>query len=385
MSSSHDPKPGPKAVVVAITVVAATYAYFLLFAQFGFLRALQLAANGEQEVIKHVFGLMGIAGISGSIFAASVFTPSRAPGTLMVGFCGCALAAGAVATGVPGKYFYLVSLVIGLGVGVVTVTLAGLLRAAAGTDRLGWAIGCGTGVAYAFCNLPMIFNAVPATQAWASLVIAAVGAVAASKLKGRAMGNESVGFDYSRRGIAVWTVAFFALVSLDSGAFYVIQNTPEIKGQTWTGEWRLEIIAIAHLGAAMFAGLAFDRGWMGRTIALAAMLLVMACALVCFFLRWAELGAWLYASAVSAYSVGLVFYASGSSRPSTAAVVYAIAGWAGSAVGIGLTASLHSLPAWFVAAAGVVMAAMLSLRWIFSRGPLPSGNRVIGKPPAFNR
>src|SRR3954452_5147874 len=58
---------GKRAAFAAIATVAATFAYFLLFAQFGFLKALQLVAGGEQEVIKRVLALMGAAGILGSV------------------------------------------------------------------------------------------------------------------------------------------------------------------------------------------------------------------------------------------------------------------------------------------------------------------------------
>jgi len=374
----RDSSPGKKEVLAAITTVAATYAYFLLFAQFGFLRALQLAANGEQEVIEHVLALMGFAGILGSVFAMRVFTRPRSLGILIAGFMVCAVAAGAIAVGISEKYFHPVAVLIGLGTGVVTVTLAGLLRMTAGADRLGLVIGLGTGAAYAFCNLPAIFTATPSTQAWASLAIAGLGAVAASQMKPRLEKCVVREFDYSRGGIALWTVLFFALVSLDSGAFYIIQNTPGLKEPTWSGEWRLEIIAAIHFAAAVLAGLAFDRRWTGRTVSFGATFLVMACALITFFPRWAEGGAFLYASAVSVYSVALVFYSSESSRPSVAAIVYAVAGWVGSAVGIGLAEHHHALPAWLIGTAGGVIATVLSLRLIFFRRNLLRGAGVAG-------
>src|SRR4051812_7170678 len=121
--SARMPNSGKKAAFAVIFTVAATYAYFLLFAQFGFLHALQLATNGEQAVINHVLAVMGVAGISGSIFTALVFTGPRGRAMLAVGFIVCAAAASTVATGAPEKYFPFIAGMIGLGTGVVTVAL----------------------------------------------------------------------------------------------------------------------------------------------------------------------------------------------------------------------------------------------------------------------
>ena len=53
------------------------------------------------------------------------------------------------------------------------------------------------------------------------------------------------------------------------------------------------------------------------------------------------IGSPLYAAAVSVYSAGLVFYPASSGRVKLAALVYAVAGWAGTALGIGLAESLR--------------------------------------------
>ena len=361
-------RPGRKVIISAVTAVAATYAYFLLFAQFGFLKALQLATPGEAGVMKPVLAAMGLAGVTGSVLAARLFTVEHGRRLLAAGFAISAAAAGLLLSGEPRPVYFLVALLVGLGTGLVTVTLAGLLRRALGGARLGITIGLGTGLAYAFCNLPAVFNATPAAQAQLSLVICGFGALAGAGLELRAVEDIPTGFDYSRPGAALWVLVFFTLVCLDSAAFYIIQHTPAIKDETWVGAWRLEVNAGMHLVAAVLAGYALDRRRVGRVVLVAGGLLITACVLMDASRRSLTEGAFSYTVGVSVYSAALVFYPARSLRPRLAAIVYAVAGWAGSALGIGLAENLHAVPGWLIAtAAGVLLTAMLARRILGAR------------------
>jgi cytochrome c oxidase cbb3-type subunit 2 len=366
--SDQEFRPGKKVIISAVTAVMATYVYFLLFAQFGFLQALQLAVGGAAGVMKLVLALMGLAGIAGSVLAAKLFAPTRAKQQLAAGFAVSAAAAGLLLIGGPLGLYYGVALLVGLGTGLVTVTLAGLLRRALGGARLGTSIGLGTGLAYAFCNWPAVFNATPAAQALISLVICGVGALAAAGLELRAVDGRPDGFDYSRPGTALWVLVFFTLVCLDSAAFYIIQHTPAIRDETWSGAWRLEVNAGMHLVAAVLAGYALDRRRVGRVVLVAGGLLVMACVLMDASRRAFAEGALSYTAGVSVYSAALVFYPARSLRPGLAALVYAVAGWFGSALGIGLAENLHAVPGWLITlAAGVLLTAMLARRILGAR------------------
>jgi cytochrome c oxidase cbb3-type subunit 2 len=64
-----------------------------------------------------------------------------------------------------------------------------------------------------------------------------------------------------------------------------------------------------------------------------------------------------------------VFYPARSGRPGLAALVYAVAGWTGSALGIGLAQELDRVPAGLIAASGVVLAAMFFVRHRDRRRP----------------
>jgi hypothetical protein len=357
-----DFRPEKRAIVAAVISVAATYAYFLLFAQFGFLKALQVIAGEEQEVIKVVLGLMGFAGIGGSVMAGWLFTAARSKRTLVTGFILSAVAAAASVKVEAREIYYLIALLVGLGTGLTTVTLASLLRRTVGGQWLGRVIGLGTGLAYGFCNLPAVFDSTPAAQAWVSVVIAGVGALAAVGLSSRLSEAVPTGFDYSKVGVGLWVVLFSALVCFDSGAFYIIQHTPSLKNDTWVGSWRLGFNAGVHLVAAVTAGYALDRQWFGRTLFVAATVLLVASLMM--GQRHPSLpgaGLW-YVAAVSVYSVAFVFYAAYSARPAVAVITYAVAGWIGSAAGIAIAEGRHVVPVWFTAAAGVVIFTVLAIR-----------------------
>ncbi len=370
-------QPSKKAIVAAVIVVGATYAYFLLFAQFGFLKALQVATDGQPGVMKPVMGVMGLAGITGSFLAAKIFTLERSRRMLVAGFAVSAAAAGLSLVGGSLAVFYLIALLVGLGVGLTTVTLAGLLRRVLGGGRLGITIGLGTGLAYGFCNLPLIFDAPPATQAGWALLIVAVGGIAVRWLEFLAVEERAPDrFDYSKWGVVMWVTLFFTLVGLDSAGFYIIQHTPSLKGEMWNGEWRLGVNAGMHILAAVLAGYALDRQWVGRTLLFAAALLVMACLVIDGVQRAFAVGALFYTAGVSVYSVALVFYPARSTRPGLAALVYAVAGWGGSALGIGFAENRHTVPPWFIATAGGVIAAALLARRLI--GGRRSGGIAVG-------
>ncbi|MDB6165717.1 MAG: hypothetical protein JWQ83_857 [Lacunisphaera sp.] len=356
-------QPQRKVVAAAVVTVAANYVYFLVFAQFGFLKILQAGPGATAGMIKPVMAVMGLAGMAGSIAAAHWFSPERSRRALAMGLMLNAVAAGLALLGGARAIFYLAALLVGLGIGLTTVTLAGILRRALGDARLGASIGLGTGLAYGFCNLPAVFNASGAAQAGLALLATGAGLLGAAGLDLRALQERPVDRDYAPAGVAVWTLIFFALVGLDSAAFYIIQHTPALKGDTWAGAWRLELNAGVHVVTALLAGVMLDRQWLGRTVALSAALLLSACWLINETRGALAEGTLLYTAGVSIYSTALVFYPARSLRPWLAAVIYAVAGWGGSALGIGFADNLHTVPAWFIGvAATVLLVALLARR-----------------------
>jgi len=140
-------QPSFRALVSAGMAVAATYLYFLIFAQFGFLKAVRAIAGEESALLRSLMAVMGGCGITGSIVAAKFFTEQRGRAMLLVGFgLGAGTAGLSVIAGTPLVLFVCAALT-GMGTGLITVTLATLLRREVGGEKLGTCIGAGTGLA----------------------------------------------------------------------------------------------------------------------------------------------------------------------------------------------------------------------------------------------
>lgn len=348
-----DHKPHPLAVAL---VVAATYVYFLIFAEFAFIE-LAMAEGLAGVPLRGVMGMLAAGGITGSVLAAWRFRALRLGAALQIGFAICGLGAIAAALA-SANGFRLIALVIGLGLGWLTVTLAAGLRGVLDAKRLGWWIGVGTGLAYAICNLPLVFATTARNQAWLSVFVCVLGAVLVRGWQAEKSAPTS-GMNSKWRAVSVWVLLLLVLVWLDSAAFYVIQHAADVRTATWNAEARLWGNATMHLGAALLAGWMIDRGWMPRVLPLAFALLWLACWRLGHGLFGGSV--WFYTAAVSLYSTVLVAYPAMSGRPWIAAAVYAIAGWVGSALGIGMVQDLRTVPEWFLIGA----AAAFGIVWLW--------------------
>ncbi len=358
--------PEPRAVIAAVAAIAATYAYFLIFAQFGFLRAVQDSV-GTSERLLAIMTVMGAAGISGSVVAAKRFHMRRAHEQLAQALAVCAVAAGLTLVARTPGLLAAVAALVGLGTGAATVTLASMLRRALGGEQLGRWVGLGTGLAYAFCNLPPVFEATTGGQAVIGALVAVAGVSAAMAMRLHAPEEKSENFDRTRAGGGTWLLVLLALVWLDSAAFYIIQHAPELKRGTWSGAGQLLVNAGVHLFAAVIAGRALNRRRLGLTAAVGAGLLVAACLLLGAGQGAFTLAVVFYAAGVSAYSTLLLFYPAWCAQPARAALVFSVAGWLGSVLGIGMARDLGRVPGWFVAASGIVVTGALLARWRWMR------------------
>ena len=341
-------QPSLRALVSAGLAVAATYFYFLIFAQFGFLKTMHAVVGEDDARLRLLMAVMGGCGIAGSVLIAGIFSEPRGRALLLTGFGIGAGAAGlGMIAGTPLALFACAALT-GMGTGMITVTLAALLRREVGGEKLGTCIGAGTGLAYGLCNLPPVFKAGATGQAAMGMAACAVGWLAAMNFAPRAPKGEAGGFDYRPGGIGGWVTVFFALVWLDTAAFYVIQHTPVLKGGTWGGGAQLYLNATVHVTAALLAGMLLDRRWMSGTVLVAAGLLLAALILIGAGPGMFSTGAFCYTAGVSCYSTALVYYVARSGRVGVAALVYAVAGWAGSALGIGMAAAWGAVPGWIL-------------------------------------
>lgn len=339
--------------------ILVTYIYFLIFAQFAFLKRFgEFGITGSR--LKLIMGAMAAGGILVSLLAYRWEGSWPARRRLQLAFLGCAVGALLTLAKLNLAAGVAVSFVIGASVGLLTVTLVTHLRAWIGGRQPLLKIGIGTGLAYLTCNIPALFNASPAVQAIVSAGLCLLGIVLAeTKVESTGTGAVPIRKEINP---SFWfaLACFTALVWLDSAAFFIIQNTPALKSGTWQGWHRLWLIGGIHLAAALASALSLRRFGLMMTLGAALTSLSGACLLLAEPGR-TSLAVAMYPLGVSLYSVALVAYPSffanendDRRRARLAGWLYAVAGWFGSGMGIGMGENLRRVPPEFVAGAALL-------------------------------
>ena len=367
----------------AVLFIASTYVYFLIFAQFGFLKRLGELQVGQVSLTP-VMAAMAVGGIAASLFAQKLLRAWTVRTRMRAGFAGCALTA--VLSLLPLNIWSagLLAAGIGLSLGLLTVTLVAHLRGWIGSAEPLLTVALGTGLGYFFCNVPWLFAG---TTVRTAVVSAAGCAVAAMVVSDPAASEQVVELPAGSFGTPpFWAVllGFSALIWLDSAAFYIIQNWPALKAVTWKGTLRLWSNGAIHLVAALASA------WILRRRGLLAVMLVAFCFIggACLLLHdpsRTPLARFLYTGGVSLYSVALVAYpsflllnSSSADRERRAGLIYAVAGWWGSAMGIGMGQHLHRVPTPFIVIAGLAVAASFAGRSLLrSKAPAAAAIGVV--------
>ncbi len=340
-------------------LVAITYAYFLIFAQFGFLKRLaRLGITGTR--LDASLAAMALGGILFSLLAPRVnFCPAPNP-RLRAGLCVSSGAAFLSLLPLNLAASITVSFLIGAGLGLLTATLATHLRQWAGRRHPLFFVGLGTGSGYFICNIPALFTASAATQATVAGLLCMAG-IAITLLPSSITLEEKTITSSSTVPFFIVLACFTALVWLDSAAFFIIQQTPALKAGAWQGAVHLWANGGLHLIAALACVWLLSRRGLSFVLSAAFLALGLACLLLLHPHR-AVLASVFYPIGVSLYSVALVAYpsllspaASVAERGRHAGWIYAIAGWCGSAMGIGMGQDLGYIPPLFVLAAGAVI------------------------------
>jgi cytochrome c oxidase cbb3-type subunit 2 len=340
-------------------LVAITYVYFLIFAQFAFLT--RLADLGVAYVhLKAVMAAMAAGGILLSLLAPRLNCWPSPTLRLRAGLCASGLAAFLALLRLNFAAAAAVSFLIGAGLGLLTVTLATHLRQFAGDRNPLLAVGAGTGTGYFICNLPPFFTASATVQALSAGALCLAG-IGITFLPPPTMQQHRVASIEPSVPFYRVLAGFTALVWLDSAAFFIIQNTPSLKAGTWQGTVHLWTNGGLHFAAALACGWFLRRRGFSP-IPIAAFLALGTACLLLLNPERAILASILYPIGVSLYSVALVAYpsllapaVSTAERGRIAGWVYAIAGWAGSAMGIGMGQNLGYIPPLFVAAAAAAV------------------------------
>ncbi|HYU33876.1 MAG TPA: cbb3-type cytochrome c oxidase subunit II [Thermoanaerobaculia bacterium] len=348
-----------------VLAVAATYVAFLLFAQFGFLSQVQhdLVEAGK---VRAVMAAMGVAGFAASLGTAWLL--GRVPALRLVRTGLGAVAAVAVVSVFCHGFFplFAVAAAIGVSIGLLTVSLATALPEMVPRGSIGLAAGVGTGLAYLVSNVPVLFEAAPGVRA---LFVAGLAVVA---LVGPHPPNPPLPSPplppgeggTTAPGFGRLVVIFLVLVWLDSAGFAIVQANPGLKDQTWGSAGQKIVQGITHLVAAIGAGALLDAGF-GLAVPLASWVLFA----VAFPLLQSGGGAAagpIYAAGISLYSTALVFMPTWRAQASLsprwrAGLLYGIAGWLGSVLGVGMAQDLGRIPAWFLLATGALLAVVFLL------------------------
>ena len=355
-----------------VGLIVVTYIYFLIFAQFAFLKRLaelDIAAGD----LKAVMGAMAGGGILVSLFCYRLEGRWPARRRLQLAFLGCGFGAMLTLVRMNVAGGVAISFLIGASVGLLTVTLVTHLRSWIGEKRPLLKVGLGTGLAYLVCNVPALFTAPPREQAVVSALLCLVGiGLTAVKTEGSDVSGVRV---HTGAVLPFWfaLACFTALVWLDSAAFFIIQNSPVLKSGTWEGAHRLWLIGGMHLAAALTSAILLRRFGLMTPLVLALICLGSACLLL-ENLNGTPLAAELYPLGVSLYSVALVAYPSffanapdARGRAKMSGLLYAIAGWFGSAMGIGMGQNLRRVPVEFIVAAALLFAIPWGWRFLAAR------------------
>jgi cytochrome c oxidase cbb3-type subunit 2 len=341
------------------SLVAITYVYFLIFAQYAFLARLKtLGVAGSH--LTAVMAAMATGGILFSLLAPRLsFWPS--PNLrLRLALAACSAAAFLALVPLSLALSIALSFLIGAGLGLLTVTLVTHLRQWTGNRNPLLLVGLGTGTGYFICNLPCFFAASAEAQSAIAGVLCLTGIIL-TWLPTPATSDETISLSRSTIPFFRVLACFTALVWLDSAAFFIIQNNQELKAGTWEGSTHLWANGTLHLLVALVTV------WLLRTRGIrfvyssSFLALAIACELLLDPHRVA-LASIFYPVGVSLYSVALVAYpallspvSSIAQRGRQAGWLYAIAGWSGSAMGIGMGQNLGHVPPLFVLGAGAVI------------------------------
>jgi cbb3-type cytochrome c oxidase subunit II len=364
--------------VQGIGLIAVTYVYFLIFAQFAFLHRLDALGIAGAH-LKSVMASMAIGGILLSLLVPRLSLMPSASRRLQLAFCLAGLAAFLAIAPLTVRAAIAVSFLIGAGLGLLTVTLVTNLRQWIGDRNALFKVGVGTGIGYLLCNVPSLFTASPQVQSGSAGLLCVLGIIFAGitvePSQEPASRPQSDGTSFSFRiPFALVVTSFGALIWLDSAAFFIIQNSTALKAGSWQGSPHLWANGLIHLAAALLSAFLLRRRGLPIVLALAVGSLAFACLLLLDPTR-ALTASVFYPVGVSLYSVALVAYPSLLSSANSAAQrgrqagwIYAIAGWIGSALGIGMGQNLGHVPPAFAATASVVVLFPI-LSHIFRRRP----------------
>ena len=375
----------PRQTWLATLIAGCSFFYFLIFAQFGFLHHLN-NIESQANLIEMAMFAMGLGGIVGSILAARKLRLPEVKSWILTGFIGCGIT-GAMSLLTSNIWIQIgVALGVGLSLGSLTVAIVPLLRGSLPPRRIGLWASIAVGGAYFLSNLPFIFRCAGKDHCLFGTLACCVGTLLALFIELPILTDSSESSSpisthkclFQTKGVWIITVLFLGLIWLDSAAFYVIQNSDTLKASSWDTDFQLWLNAFIHLVIAILAGWALDRGLLFSSLIIAFGLLELG-AWMLQNSNATDWGTYLYVSGVSIYSTALVAYGALAPEsqdswtiPKRAGMVFAIGGWFGSAMGIGMARDLHAIPLSFLSVALATALTSILVQRKLSRSASPA-------------
>lgn len=336
---------------VAVFIVAAAYAYYLIFAEIAFLRLAEASVEGSRQ-LSFLRTVLGAGGLVGGLVGGWRFRLLRYPRTLSHALRACAVTAILALVVQSWEWLLLVAALVGFALGWLLVVMVAGLRACVGTPRLGLCVGLGTGLAHALFTLPWFVAANPTMQTVVATVLIGVAAVFTPWLLPQ---EPSLAWsnDYRVDGMAAWIAVFLALMWIDAAAFVTIPR-PE-GGLAW-------LAAGAALLASLGGGLWLDRGGRAAVALTAFTLLALAGAALASGRGLPAITTVLAAGGGALAATALFHLAALGGRAWQTGVLFAVSLWIGSAFGVGMGRELGTVPWSFLIGAGLVVGGALAWR-----------------------
>ncbi len=336
---------------VAVAVIAASYAYYLIFAETAFLRLAE-SVGLEARQINFLRTVLGVGGMAGGLLGGWRFKLVHYSRIVSWAMRACAMMAVLTLVVTRWEVLLLVAGGIGLTLGWLLVALVAGLRGSVGTPRLGLCVGLGLGLAQAIFSLPWVAAASPTMQVVVVTVLVGLAAVATPWLTPQEP-SLSWTFDYRIDGMAAWMALFVALIWTDAATVTLLPSPSPAGGL---------LAAAVALAASVAAGLALDRNIRASVVLASLVLLLIGGGWV----AQGGAGGWLAllpnAAGGGVVATALFYLAARGGRPLQTGLLFGLSLWAGSALGVGMARELGTMSITFLAGATVVVLGALGWR-----------------------
>ncbi len=324
------------------SIIACTFFYFLIFAQFAYLHLLN-NFNTPAMYINGSILCMCFGGIIGCLLAAIKHHKPYSTRWIISGFISCSI--WPLIAGIQNDFFLfpLIGFGTGLSLGILTVSIASILHISLPHRNLGIWVGIGVGMAYLLCNIPIVIQNSDKMHCVYATSACLLGLLLSNKLNFKVSKAPHPDKKYNSllqtRKYWIGCLFLMILIWFDSAAFLLIQNTFQQNSITKNPKFVVWAYAILHLLSAVTAGWLLDKRFTFPLLIISLLGLLFG---MWGIQNYNHFG-WrmLYIISVSFYSTVLVAFVSLFqetpkifSLKMKIALLFAIGGWLGSTIGI---------------------------------------------------